>query len=121
MPKIVRASWEITVSCIFFAGDHVHRFAITVIPMNITPSKARSWRSGCCAAFLLRGCLKAMMPLEIASTPVSAVQPLANALSSKKIVMACSVVLLENFRICHGAQRPVACLPQADTQHDSAS
>ena len=31
------------------------------------------------AAFLLRGSLKAVMPLEIASMPVSAVQPLENA------------------------------------------
>src|SRR5512143_2177849 len=38
-------------------------------------------------AFLLRGSLKAVMPLEIASTPVRALVPLAKACSNRKGVM----------------------------------
>ena len=38
-------------------------------------------------AFLLRGSLKAVIPLDIASTPVTAVVPLANAFRIKKNVI----------------------------------
>ena len=41
-------------------------------------------------ALRLRGCLKAGMPLEIASTPVSAVVPLENARRIRKIDSACA-------------------------------
>ena len=44
-------------------------------------------------AFLLRGSLKAVMPFEIASTPVKAVVPLANACRIKKGVIAESVLI----------------------------
>ncbi len=42
------------------------------------------------AAFLASGCLNAWTPLAIASTPVIAVHPEANALSSRKSVNACT-------------------------------
>lgn len=57
--------------------------------MNMTPNSVLI-AINVCAALRLRGSLKAVMPLEIASTPVSAVQPLANALSSRKIVNGCA-------------------------------
>ena len=42
-------------------------------------------------ALRLRGSLKAVMPFEIASTPVSAVVPLANACRIRKAEIACMV------------------------------
>ena len=44
------------------------------------------------AAFLLLGFLKAVMPFEMASMPVSAVQPLLNARRIKKRPRVCAVV-----------------------------
>ncbi len=52
---------------------------MTAIQMRVVP------------AFLLRGSLKAVMPLEIASTPVRAVVPLANARRTRNSVTAGSV------------------------------
>ncbi len=52
--------------------------ARAVTPMNIETAMAPS-RASVVAAFLLLGGLKAGTPLLIASTPVSAVQPEANA------------------------------------------
>jgi hypothetical protein len=48
------------------------------IPRNNTP-RIRASQVRVMAAFRLRGSLKAVIPLEIASTPVRAVVPLENA------------------------------------------
>ena len=53
---------------------------ISAIQINVVP------------AFLLRGSLKAVMPFEMASTPVRAVVPLAKAFRIKKKVNGCSTV-----------------------------
>ncbi len=57
-------------------------------------------------ALRLRGSLKAGMPFEIASTPVSAVVPLENACSSRNSVTAADVrALVQRRRVDHGAER----------------
>jgi hypothetical protein len=53
---------------------------IVIATMPSTPSVR--------AAFFDCGCLKALTPLAIDSTPVSALAPDANALSTRKIVIA---------------------------------
>ena len=62
-------------------------------------------------AFRLRGSLKAVMPLEIASTPVNAVVPLEKACSSKNGVMAAKVLMtLGSGGLTIGPNVPVRCL-----------
>jgi hypothetical protein len=58
-----------------------------VIPRKST-ARMRAITRRVIPAFLLRGCLKAVTPFEIASTPVRAVVPLENAWRRRKSVTA---------------------------------
>ena len=59
-------------------------------------------------ALWLRGSRKAVMPFEMASTPVSADVPLEKARSSRKSLTACAWPYhLHGRRVDHRAQRPV--------------
>jgi hypothetical protein len=57
------------------------------MPISMRPSRIPSHISVCCAR-RARGCLNSGTALAIASTPVSAEQPEANAFSSSKMPMA---------------------------------
>ncbi len=82
VPTMARAIWLITVSLVFGIGWSFQ--ARNEIPRNIvpssTPSQARTRR-----AFFHSIGLNAGTPLEIASTPVIAVDPPANAWSKRNI------------------------------------
>jgi hypothetical protein len=79
--KAVRASCEITVSA--SEGRAAMWWARTVMPRNSVPRIA-DIQSNVTPALWLRGSLKAVMPFEIASTPVRAVVPLENAWRIRK-------------------------------------
>ncbi|EKD89287.1 MAG: hypothetical protein ACD_34C00129G0002 [uncultured bacterium] len=82
--KIVRANCEISVSS--SDGRTPTRFERNVIA-NIIDPKINDIIINVVPAFLERGSLNAVMPSEIASTPVTAVVPLANAFNIKNAVM----------------------------------
>ena len=66
-------------------GRIANACAMTVTPMKIAPSR-NAMVTMVLAAFFASGGLNAGTPLAIASTPVSATEPPAKALSSRKIV-----------------------------------
>ena len=74
--------WLITVSLVLGIGCSFH--ARKEMPRNMTPSSTPSQASTRRAFFHSTG-LNAGTPLEIASTPVIAVEPPANACSSRKM------------------------------------
>ena len=75
-------------------------------------------------ALRLRGSLNAVMPLEIASTPVRAVVPLENACRSRNSVTACASLVLERAAgRPPGRASPAKCREKADAdrqEHRSA-
>ena len=82
LPTMARAIWLITVSLVLGSGCSFQ--ARKEMPRNITPSSTPSQASTRRAFFHSTG-LNAGTPLEIASTPVIAVEPPANACSSRKM------------------------------------
>ena len=66
------------------------------------------------AAFFASGGLKAGTPLETASTPVMAVQPLENAVSSRNNVSACPVGAI-------GATASTGCIVPLKARHAPAA
>src|SRR5262245_66108550 len=83
--EAVRASWEITVPS--SEGVAPMWTASQVIPRKRVP-RITDMTIRVRPAFRLRGSLKAVMPFEIASTPVRAVVPLEKAWRSRKSVTA---------------------------------
>src|SRR5207247_6545246 len=83
LPKMPRASWETPDSVA--VGITRYACARNVMPRNIeTPSAAIV--TSVAAAFFDSGGRNAGTPSDTASTPVIAVQPLANAVSSRNVV-----------------------------------
>src|SRR3954465_368747 len=82
-PKIARPSCEIPDSAVL--GTTLYTCASMVIPTNIAIARVAIVTS-VEAAFLASGGLNAGTPFETASTPVIAVQPFANAVSSRNNV-----------------------------------
>ena len=73
-----------------FVGRSPYATATTVSPMNRMPSRT-AIAVMVLAAFFASGGLNAGTPLAMASTPVSATEPPANALSSSRIPIGSSV------------------------------
>ena len=80
---IASATWLMTV--LLSVGMGLSFQARKLMPRNMTPSSTPSHASTRRAFFHSTG-LNAGTPLEIASTPVIAVEPPANACSNRKIV-----------------------------------
>ncbi len=97
-----RASWEITVSC--SEGTAPIGPARKLMPRNSEP-RMPDIHIRVTPAFRLRGSLKAGMPFEMASTPVTAVVPLENACSSRNSPNARVVSIVERRRVGHRVQR----------------
>src|SRR3954464_4729387 len=69
-------------------GTTLYTCASIVIPTNITIA-SDAIAISVADAFFASGGWNAGTPLDTASTPVIAVQPLANAVSSRKVVTGC--------------------------------
>src|SRR6266566_6895863 len=82
-PKIARPSCDIPDSTGF--GTTLYAWASTVMPTNITIASV-AIATSVADAFFASGGRNAGTPFDTASTPVIAVQPLANAVRSRKIV-----------------------------------
>ena len=77
------------------------------MPRNITPSVAII-QINVVEAFFNSGCLKAGTPFEIASTPVSAVQPAANARRIRKMLSGSAAAAVSASCGAAATQPPLA-------------
>src|SRR6476646_1337765 len=85
-PKIARPSCEMPDSAAF--GTTLYTWASIVIPTNITIA-SDAIAINVADAFFASGGRNAGTPFDTASTPVIAVQPLANAVSNRSVVTGC--------------------------------
>src|SRR6185503_11585784 len=85
-PKIARPNCEIPDSALL--GTTRYACASIVIPTNITIA-SDAIAINVADAFFASGGRNAGTPFDTASTPVIAVQPLANAVSSSSVVTGC--------------------------------